>query len=275
MYARTSYSDEEFPSFIVADHEGEYENQGFYAGSPVCPPPQRGFGTVSYSSLLMILAATVASAFAADDATRQDWTAKAQHFATALSSAAWTSPPQQASVLQNSASATPLQPAPASAMTPPPPAAAQPLPTVTVANAPGEAEESQSAGTQGKPHVSDAYAPPPPTTDPYRKKAEAAGLHPDLSRVVLARLTPADYRNAAFAIDKAIRTIPDDGSLTWPRTRKAGTAIFNVHFVEGAGGDCRRYVVTITKDRWTSTALPMEKCGVKVAFRGEKGKTVE
>lgn len=273
MYARTSNSAEEFPSFIVSDLDGDFESEGFYAGTPVCAQPQRHLESVPFSSFFLILAFTVASAFAADDQTRQEWTSKFERLAGAWTSSGLISSPQQTPAAQDVASTPAPQPMPAASSAPL--ATAQPLPVVTVANAPGDEQDSKPGDKLAKTHVSEAYAPPPPTTDPYRKKAEAAGLHPDLSRVVLARLTSTDYRNAAFAIDKAVKTVPDEGSLTWPRTRKSGIAVFNVHFVEGAGRDCRRYVVTITKDRWTSTALPMEKCGVKVAFRGEKEKSVE
>jgi hypothetical protein len=37
--------------------------------------------------------------------------------------------------------------------------------------------------------------------------------------------------------------------------------------VQGAAPACRRYVVTITKDGWLTTALPMEKCGATQAGR--------
>ena len=61
-------------------------------------------------------------------------------------------------------------------------------------------------------HVDDAAAPPaidepaaaplpPPTpdpADPYQMRASAVGLHPDLSRVLLTRLSPTDYRNAGI-----------------------------------------------------------------------------
>jgi hypothetical protein len=106
----------------------------------------------------------------------------------------------------------------------------------------------------------------PPTADPadpYQMRAAAVGLHPDLSRVLLARLSPADYRNAEIAIQTAVAETPDDGVLVWPRQRKPELALFQVRFVAGAAPGCRRYVVTVTKDGWLTTALPMEKCGPK------------
>jgi hypothetical protein len=116
-----------------------------------------------------------------------------------------------------------------------------------------------------------AEAPlPPPRVDPgdpYQKRAVAVGLHPDLSRVLLRRMTASDYRNAAYAIDTAIAKSGDEEKFIWPRQRKPEDALFRVHFVRGAAATCRRYVVTVTKDGWTTTAPPMERCGSKVAGR--------
>ena len=106
---------------------------------------------------------------------------------------------------------------------------------------------------------------PPPVVDPadpYQKRAEAVGLHPGLSRVLLARLSPTDYHNAGIAIQTAVAKTPDGSVFVWPRQRKPELALFQVHFVPGAAPDCRRYVVTVAKDGWLTTALPMEKCGV-------------
>jgi hypothetical protein len=107
---------------------------------------------------------------------------------------------------------------------------------------------------------------PPPIVDPadpYQKRAEAVGLHPELSRVLLARLSPTDYRNAGIAIATAIAETPDNAVLVWPRQRKPEQALFQVRFVPGAAPGCRRYVVSVTKDGWLTTALPMEKCGTQ------------
>ncbi|MFM9939313.1 MAG: hypothetical protein ACKVP7_07445 [Hyphomicrobiaceae bacterium] len=108
-----------------------------------------------------------------------------------------------------------------------------------------------------------AYAPPPASApDPLLRRAEAAGLHPGISRTLLARLTADDFRNAEAAIGKALAETPEDGALEWPRTKSSRLAQFRVHFVPGAGERCRRYVVEIAKDGWLTTAPPMERCGV-------------
>jgi hypothetical protein len=103
----------------------------------------------------------------------------------------------------------------------------------------------------------------PKPQDLYQSRAEAVGLHPGLSHAVLARFSPTDFRNARTAIDTAVAKTPDSGTFIWPRSRQPGRALFKVHFVAGAPPDCRRYVVTVTMDGWTTTALPMEKCGVR------------
>ncbi len=125
------------------------------------------------------------------------------------------------------------------------------------------------ATTGNVPAASTAYtapaAPkaPTPAAAENLKRAEVAGLHPELSHVILARLSTADYQNAATAISRAVAHTGDDDALLWPKQRKTGQAQFKVHFVEGAAApDCRRYVVTIAKDGWLHTALPMEKCGI-------------
>ena len=114
--------------------------------------------------------------------------------------------------------------------------------------------------------VGEPPAPPlqPPTAnsaDAYQMRAAAVGLHPDLSRVLLTQLSPADYRNAGIAIKTAMAETPDSAVFVWPRQRKAELAFFQVRFVPGAAPGCRRYVVAVTKDGWLTTALPMEKCG--------------
>jgi len=113
----------------------------------------------------------------------------------------------------------------------------------------------------------------PPSVDPtdiYQVRALAVGLHPGLSRVLLARLSPDDYRNAGVAIQKAVAETPDTGVLVWPRQRKPELALFHVRFVPGAAPDCRRYVVTVTKDGWLTTALPMEKCGPQARRQSQR-----
>ena len=133
-----------------------------------------------------------------------------------------------------------------------------PMTTATLSPATAPPDEDTAAPPAEK-------LPPPiaDPADPYQVRALAVGLHPGLSRVLLAKLTPADYRNAGIAIKTALAETPDTGVFVWPRQRTPELALFQVKFVSGAAPDCRRYVVMVTKDGWLTTALPMETCGVR------------
>jgi hypothetical protein len=142
----------------------------------------------------------------------------------------------------------------------PPQAAAAPIPLpepTAIPEAPTIKSEPMETSGPGAASETDTAAP-----DSYRARAEAAGLNPDISRSLLMRFSANDFRNARIAIDRAVAKTPDGGVFVWPRQRKPKDALFQVKFVEGAGPDCRRYVVTVTMDNWTTTASPMEKCGV-------------
>lgn len=111
--------------------------------------------------------------------------------------------------------------------------------------------------------IGTAYIAPATAADPLGKRAAAAGLHPDISRALLQRLSETDFKNVTVAIQKAVAETAEDAVLVWPKQRRPELALFQVYFVPGAAPDCRRYVVTVTKDAWSTTALPMERCGVK------------
>jgi hypothetical protein len=161
-------------------------------------------------------------------------------------------------------------PAPAAELLPPPPAPV----AREIADAPGAPAKADAEITTGAlpptpAEAADAPLPPPrlDPSDPYQKRAAAVGLHPEVSRVLLRRMSAADYRNAGDAIKTAIAKTPDDGIFVWPRQRKPADALFRVHFVPGAAPHCRRYVVTVTKDGWSTTAPPMEKCDASFGSR--------
>jgi hypothetical protein len=146
--------------------------------------------------------------------------------------------------------------APPIAVPPPPPLAAskaapEPSPVTT-----GALPPSASAGAPGQPLAAPTVDP----ANPYQVRAAAVGLHPDLSSVLLARLSATDYRNAGYAIETAVKETSDTAVFVWPRQRKPELALFRVRFVAGAATGCRRYVVTVVKDGWSTTAMPMEKC---------------
>lgn len=156
-----------------------------------------------------------------------------------------------------------------------------------------DAERTSPKNDLAKPPVIIATAPPIVKIVPVRaekftkrqqlyvKRAKRAGLHERLSPAILSRLSKTDFKNAAFAIRSALRKTPDDATFKWPKHRKTSQAAFNVHFVPGAAKNCRRYVVTIEKARWLTTALPVEKCGIRKkpvrqqASRSKRASTVK
>jgi hypothetical protein len=134
--------------------------------------------------------------------------------------------------------------------------------------APAAAEESEAPVEEAAVPEEDPEPLPPPkvdSADPYQKRAVEAGLNPGLSRTLLSRLSDTDYKNATIAIKRALAETPENRIFSWPKEGAGGKlALFEVSFVRSAGPDCRRYVVVVTKNRWSTTALPMERCGLKV-----------
>ena len=132
---------------------------------------------------------------------------------------------------------------------------AAPTPLTTGALPPAARRSDDATDGPLRPAIADP-------SDPYQVRAAAVGLHPELSRALLSRLSAADYRNAGIAIKNALEA-PESAVYIWPRQRKREEALFKVHFVPGAAAGCRRYVVSVTKDGWLTTAPPMEKCGAQ------------
>jgi hypothetical protein len=181
---------------------------------------------------------------------------------------------------------------PAAAPTPSPPAAIEPLAAATeVATIAGTAPQPPPVTAPVLPQPqTDPASPAPPSTatppsgiqtssieaepdarlleptidanDPNQKRASAAGLHPHVSKVLLSSMSNADYRNAATAIRNALAETADSDKYIWPRASDKSLAVFQVHFVTSASENCRRYIVTVVKNGWTTTAPPMEKCGI-------------
>lgn len=98
--------------------------------------------------------------------------------------------------------------------------------------------------------------------DTVQKRAVAAGLHPKLPRDLLERLTPNDLRNAGVAVQTAVNEAPDGQVFVYPRDRRPDEAFYQVRLLPAVHPECRRYVVTVTKDGWSTTAPPMENCEV-------------
>ncbi len=152
------------------------------------------------------------------------------------------------------------------------------LPTKTVMAAP----VAPAATTPEPPvQVHMAYAPPPAAlsdpsardvrpasidpNDPIQMRAAAAGLHPQLPRHLLARLTATDYRNAGIAIRTAVAETPEGKTFVWPRQLGPDQAGFQVRIIRAIDPVCRRYVVAVIKDGWTTTAPAMETCEAQAA----------
>lgn len=133
--------------------------------------------------------------------------------------------------------------------------------TVLNATEPAPAAAPSAVPAASAPYVPEAEKVPPADAGPLRAKADAAGLHPDVPLVVLSRLSDFDFRNASAAIATALAETPEKGELVFPSASRPGIALFKVHFVPADAPPCRRYVVTIAKDGWRTTALPMEVCG--------------
>jgi hypothetical protein len=246
----------------------------FEAGEPIYPPRERGSSMLSAALVLLVLfgggwAFTQAPA---------DWLERLGAQVATLSALVHGS-------LSPSSAPPAIAPDPTRLATPTPVAAAAPMPPVVeekpmAQNEPATPPDAVAVETGTVQPAETAEAAPekpqplPPLRidpgDPYQKKAVAVGLHPDLSRVVLKQLTAADYRNAAQAIDAAVAKTADDDNFVWPRQRKPEQALFRVHFVPGAAPQCRRYVVTIVKNGWSTTALPMERCGAQLRAKPPK-----
>ena len=250
------------PAHEWTTHDAAFEDAGQTYGSEDFFPGERiGASRTSGSKakrgaiLFSIIALGGAYAWFGQPAALMSWAGDAVTAARQRNSPAPAEPP----LVRDAAAAAASAPQPlASSVIPDAPAAAQ------LERAPQPPAAPAAAAT---PDGETAASPlPPPVVDPadpFQKRAVAVGLHPDLSRVLLAKLSTADYRNAGIAIKTAMAKTPDSDVFVYPRQRLPELALFEVHFVPGAAPDCRRYVVTVTKDRWLTTALPMEKCGAE------------
>lgn len=248
--------------------EEAYAAADFYSGERICTPfddgYSRGGGIIR---TLVVIALTLGGGWAGITyhETWRPWVASGLAAVAPL-----IDPKTPAPVAAAAATTMPSPPPlPTATIPPAPPIAAVETPAPPKPAAPVETASIERS--EAPPADAPAAQPlPPPViepSDPYQKRAAAVGLHPQLSRVLLQRLSPADYRNARTAIETAIAKTPDTATFVWPRQRTPDLALFEVRFVAGAAPHCRRYVVTVTKDRWSTTALPMEKCGIATAQR--------
>lgn len=254
MSARAQFQTADSTAYDVFIAEGGYASEAFFPGERLGSPRQSSARKAILRTSLLILIGLGGYWMVRGDGAA--WLAWASTKAADVIAMAKTGPAAN--------SVPPAVPEPA----PLPP---QQLVANEIATAPGEvasppAPPQSEAAAAPAVTIEDAPAVtplPPPVINPgdaYQKRASAVGLHPDLSRVLLKRLSAADYRNAGVAIKTALAETADSEVFTWPRQHKPDLALFEVHFVAGAPKDCRRYVVTVTKDGWLTTALPMEKC---------------
>lgn len=252
--ARHSATKSTYDAFDAEEH---FAHRELFAGERVSPPLSRTGGKATLWFAVVLIAIGGGWALLGDQASWPRWL---------LAETAAMFPSMDRKV------PAPVAPVASAMTTISPPAIAEPATKPAALAAPPPAPQpSAPTKTAAAPDVTAGSAGPPlrsPTADaadPYQMRAEAVGLHPDLSRALLARLSPADYRNAGIAIQTALAETPDSVVFVWPRQRKPELALFRVSFVPGAAPGCRRYVVTVTKDGWLTTALPMERCGSQLA----------
>jgi hypothetical protein len=244
---------------LASDFDEELTLGELHSGERICPPPSGGDGSSMLRAIVVIAVAIGGGwAFLHHQPDWQGWLqARLAAVSPPASAIAPTLPPANTEPTTQLTAASPppapLEPPAASEIADPPgagtDAAGSPLTTGSIA----PADEQPSAAPLPPPRLDHA--------DRYQRRAAAVGLHPELSRSLLARLSTTDYRNAEIAIQTAVAKTADDAVFVWPRQRKPELALFRVRFVPGAAPECRRYVVTVTKDGWSTTAPPMERCG--------------
>lgn len=261
--ARRVYGEMPAADFSAYDPDDARTFDALDVGERICAPSERGGSMLGATLLLLVLLGGAWGALRSET----DWLAAIGFRVAAI--AQLSGDPTGAPAAGDASSiatefSVPGAPAPEAApVSPPSPPADAAAPTPPAAEAHIETASVAAVAEPADPQ------PLPPVhvdpADPYQKRAAAAGLHPELSRVLLARLSASDYHNARYAVDTAIAKAPDDGEFIWPRQRRPEQALFRVHFVPGAAQQCRRYVVTVVKDGWSTTALPMERCGAELA----------
>jgi hypothetical protein len=258
-----------------SDDDDAFDDHAFVAGERIGRPlPRGGRKVLLRGSLLLLVAGAAGWALMGGGTSPTEWVSRmaaawrsiepaASAFnrpaVSAMTAASGPSQSEQATQAAAFDRAPPGPLPPSRAFAPAPPEAKpEPPPPLTTAALPPPPAKADPPPEPLRP----ARADP---SDPKQMRAAAIGLHPGVSPVLLARLTPTDYRNGAFAIRTALKDTPDGAVFAWPRQRTPELALFKVRFVAGAAPGCRRYVVTVVKDGWLTTAPAMEKCGAEGA----------
>jgi hypothetical protein len=257
----------------------DYGHDDFVPGERIGPPLAGAGGKALLRGAILLLLAGGAWVMLSDPATWPAWMPKELASLPRWLESAQRSQSRPVAAVVRTRTEEPAKPM---ALDPPPPiasAAANQAPLSAVAAAKPEPAPLTTAALPSPAAAAPSQPLGPPRvdpSDPYQTRAAEVGLHPELSRVLLERLSPTDYRNAGIAIQTALAETSDNAVFVWPRQRKPELALFRVRFVAGAAPGCRRYVVTVVKDGWLTTALPMEKCGAEpVAARTTLNKRAE
>jgi hypothetical protein len=263
MLAPARHADAQDFAHDAFDFQDRYVPAELHSGDRICPAPDACSGNGLLRAYFFIFVVLAGGWMLFDaQSVRQIWTSATAAIAPFAS---YSAPAQNVSAPApaSSTAGTNAAPTPAVADSAP---AIQPLNSREVTIAPSASDEApQSQSADSSTSDSDGHAQAQDQENehltPDQTRASQVGLNPGLSPVILAQLSRTDYRNAAIAIRTALAKTPDGEVFVWPHQRNPELALFRVRFVAGAAPDCRRYVVTITKHRWSTTALPMEKCG--------------
>ena len=208
----------------------------FYAGERICAPSPNMRGSSMLPACLVLLVAIGGWTVVRNPEAWKPWLAA--NITTAATLMDYRAPPQAPEAPEQPPSVGPA-PHAESPTAPPHPASEDVATNTAVPPEPLVTATIETAPADKAPAVAPLPPPQADLSDPYQRRASAVGLHPGLSRALLARLSTADYRNAGVAIDTAVAKTAETDTFVWPRQRRPELALFQVRFVPGAAPDCR------------------------------------